>query len=329
MLTRRRFLATTIAGCAANTFGLPTDATAQALTKTARIVVGFPAGGSIDGVARLLVSQMRGYAPSIVVENKPGAGGRLALDTLKQSEADGSVIVMTPGDQLTLFPHIYKELSYDPPKDFIPITTVCSVQFLLTVGPMVPDDVQTLTDFITWSRANPKLATYGTAGTGTRPHFLGEMLSRATNFPFMHVPYKGAPPAMQDLLAGQVASNLSVISNALPHVQAGKLRALATTAERRNTILPGVPTFREAGFPSLEAVEVFGLLAPARTPGVIIDALANAVHRALKTDEVKTGLARLSFDITSLPRGEFAALIASETERWRSVVQASGFKPID
>jgi tripartite-type tricarboxylate transporter receptor subunit TctC len=329
MLTRRRFFTATIAGFAATTLGLPACVRAQALNKTARIVVGFPAGGSIDAVARLLVNQMRGYAPSIVVENKPGAGGRLALDTLKQSEADGSVIVMTPGDQLTLFPHVYKELSYDPMKDFIPITTVCAVQFLLTVGPMVPNHVQTLTDFIAWSRANPKLATYGTAGAGTRPHFLGEMLARAANFPFMHVPYKGAPPAMQDLLAGQVASNLSVFSNALPHVQAGKLRALATTAERRNTILPDVPTFREAGFPSLEAVEVFGLLAPARTPDVIIEALASSVHLALATDEVKTGLARLSFDIAALPRAEFAALIASDSERWRSVVQASGFKPID
>jgi tripartite-type tricarboxylate transporter receptor subunit TctC len=284
MLTRRRFFTATIAGFAATTLGLPACVRAQALNKTARIVVGFPAGGSIDAVARLLVNQMRGYAPSIVVENKPGAGGRLALDTL---------------------------------------------QFLLTVGPMVPTHVQTLTDFIAWSRANPKLATYGTAGAGTRPHFLGEMLARAANFPFMHVPYKGAPPAMQDLLAGQVASNLSVFSNALPHVQAGKLRALATTAERRNTILPDVPTFREAGFPSLEAVEVFGLLAPARTPDVIIEALASSVHLALATDEVKTGLARLSFDIAALPRAEFAALIASDSERWRSVVQASGFKPID
>ena len=329
MLTRRRFLATTVAGCGANTLGLPTSPRAQTLNKTARIIVGFPAGGSIDSVARLLVSQMKGYAPSMVVENKPGAGGRLALDTLKHSEADGSVIVITPGDQLTLFPHVYRELNYDPPKDFVPVTTICAVQFLLTVGPMVPDHVRTLADFITWSRANPKLATYGTAGAGTRPHFLGEILARAAKFQFTHVPYKGAPPAMQDLLAGQVASNLSVFSNAVPHVQAGKLRALATTAGRRSAMLPDVPTFRETGYVALEALEVFGVLLPARTLDATVDALASSVHQALKTGEVKSGLARQSFDIAISSRAEFAALIAADTERWRSAVRASGFKPLD
>ena len=329
MLTRRRFLATAVAGCATSTLGLPNCVRAQTLTKTARIIVGFPAGGSIDGVARLLVSQMKGYAPSMIVENKSGAGGRLALDTLKHSEADGSVIVITPGDQLTLFPHVYKGLGYDPLKDFTPVTTTCAVQFLLTVGPLVPAQVQTLSDFIGWSKTHPKLATYGTAGAGTRPHFLGEMLARAANFQFTHVPYKGAPPAMQDLLSGQVASNLSVLSNALPQVQAGKLRALATTAERRSPLLPDVPTFREAGYPTLEAIEVFGVLVPAGTPDAIVEALASAVHQALKTDEVKLGLARQSFDIAIKPRTEFSALIASDTERWRSVVQASGFQPLD
>jgi tripartite-type tricarboxylate transporter receptor subunit TctC len=327
MLTRRRFLATAVAGCAANTLAARLEA--QTLSKTARIIVGFPAGGSIDGVARLLVSQMKGYAASLIVENKPGAGGRLALDTLKHSEADGSVVVLTPGDQLTLFPHVYKELSYDPLKDFIPVTTVCAVQYLLTVGPAVPDQVRTLSDFIAWSRTNPKLATYGTAGAGTRPHFLGEMLARAANFQFTHVPYKGAPPAMQDLLAGQVASNLSVLSNALPHVQAGKLRALATTAERRSALLPDVPTFREVGYPTLEAVEVFGVLVPARTLDAVSDALASSVHQALATEEVKSGLARLSFEVATSSRAEYASMIASDTQRWRSAVKASRFEPLD
>ena len=134
---------------------------------------------------------------------------------------------------------------------------------------------------------------------------------------------------MQDLLGGQVASIISVLSNALPHVQAGKLRALATTAERRSPTLPEVPTFREGGYPSLEAVEVFGVLVPTRTPDPVADALASSVHQALKTDEVKSGLAGLAFDIAASSRPEFAALIASDTQRWRSAVHASGFKPLD
>jgi tripartite-type tricarboxylate transporter receptor subunit TctC len=329
MLSRRRFLATAIAGCSASALAKPNFAEAQTLNKTARIIVGFPPGGSLDAVARLLVSQMKGYARNIVVENKPGAGGRLALGTLKQSEADGSVIVLTPSDQLTLFPHVYKELGYDPLKDFKPVTTVCAFQFVLAVGPMVPSVVTTLADFIDWSRANPRLATFGTPGAGTRPHFLGEMLARDANFQFTHVPYKGGASAMQDLLSGQVASIISVLSNVLPHEQAGKLRVLATTAERRNAMLPDVPTFRERGYPSLEAVEVFGMLVPARTPDRIVDALADSVHQALKIDEVRSGLAGLGFDISPSSRTEFAALIASDTQRWRSAVHVSGFKPLD
>lgn len=329
MLTRRRFLVATTAVCGTRALGLSIGARAQTLNRPARVIVGFPPGGSLDTVARLLVGHMKGYAPSIIVENKPWAGGRLALDTLKHSEADGSVIGFTPGDQLALFPHVYKGLGYDPLKDFIPVSAVCAVQFLLTVGPMVPNQVLTLADFIEWARANPRLATYGTPGAGTRPHFLGEMLARAANLQFTHVPYKGGAPAMQDLLAGQLASTVSVLSNALPHVQAGKLRALATTAARRGAVLPDVPTFREAGYPALEAVETFGVLLPAAAPDAVVDRLASALRQALMADDVKSGLARLSFDITPSSRAEFAALIAADTERWRSVIAASGFKPLD
>ena len=214
-------------------------------------------------------------------------------------------------------------------EDFIPVTTVCGVQFVLAVGPLVPEHVRTLTDFIAWSKANPKLATFATAGAGSRPHFLGEMLARAASFQFSHVPYKGGVPAMQDLLGGQVASIISVVSNVLPHVHAGKLLALATTAERRSAVLPDVPTFRETGYREFVAVEMFGVLVPAGTPDPIVDGLTRAVHRALETDEVKAGLARQSFDIAVKARSEFAALIALETERWRSAVRAADFKPLD
>jgi tripartite-type tricarboxylate transporter receptor subunit TctC len=329
MPSRRRFLATALSGCTAGMLAMPGFAKAQTLNKTARIIVGFPPGGSLDAVARLIVSQMKGYAPSIVVENKPGAGGRIALGILKQSEADGSVIVLTPGDQLTLFPHVYKELGYDPLKDFRPVTTVCTFQFVLAVGPMVPVNVRTLADFIDWSRANPRLATFGTPGAGTRPHFLGEILARDATFQFTHVPYKGGAAAMQDLLGGQVASIISVVSNVLPHVQSSKLRALATTAERRSRTLPDVPTFRETGYPSLEAVEIFGVLVPARTPDSVVDALANSMHQALKIDEVTSGLAGLAFDVAPSSPAEFAALITSDSRRWRSAVHTSGFRPLD
>ena len=241
----------------------------------------FPPGGSLDVVARLLVEHMKGYAPSLIVDNRPGAGGRIALEALKSGEPDGSLLALTPGDQVTLFPHVYQKLSYDTLRDFVPVTTVCTFPFLLAIGPMVPSNVTTLAQFIEWCRANPKLATYGSPGAGTRPHFLGVTLARAAGIEFVHLPYKGGAPAIQDLLGGQIPATISVFANAFPHVQSGSLRALAITAPQRSPLLPNVPTAREAGYPGMEAVEWFGLFAPAKTPIDIVSALHAAVQQAL------------------------------------------------
>ena len=272
---------------------------------------------------------MKGYAASMIVDNRPGAGGRIALEALKAGEPDGSLLALTPGDQVTLFPHVYQRLNYDALRDFVPITTVCTFPFVLAVGPMVPANVTTLAQFVDWCRANPKLATYGSPGAGTRPHFLGATLARAAGFEFVHLPYKGGAPAMQDLLGGQIPAVISVLSNAYPHVQAGNLRALATTAPQRSPLLPNVPTAREAGYPEMEAVEWFGLLAPAKTPADTIKVLNASVQRALQTDAFKSGLARQSFDVAGMSQNDFVALIKADTERWGGIVKASGFKPID
>jgi tripartite-type tricarboxylate transporter receptor subunit TctC len=302
---------------------------AQTLTRNARLLVGFPPGGSLDAVARLLVEHMKAYAPSMIVDNRPGAGGRIALEALKAGEPDGSLLALTPGDQLTLFPHVYQRLAYDALKDFVPVTTVCTFPFVLAVGPMVPASVSTLAHFIAWCRANPQLATYGSPGAGTRPHFLGMTLARAAGFAFVHLPYKGGPAAIQDVLGGQIPAVVSVLSNVLAHVQAGSLRTLAITAPQRSPLLPGVPTAREAGYPGMEAVEWFGLFAPARTPAGVVDSLRSSVQSALKTDPVKSGLARQAFDVAAIARDDFVALIRSDLERWGEVVKASGFKPIE
>jgi tripartite-type tricarboxylate transporter receptor subunit TctC len=173
---------------------------------------------------------------------------------------------LTPVDQLALFPHIYTHLGYRPLQDFVPVTPVCAVQFLLSVGPRVPANVNAIGDFIGWCRDNPKAATYGTAGTGTHPHFIGISLARAAAFPFVHAPYKGGVAAMQDVLGGHIAACISTIGTLLPGIQSGGLRALATTAPQRSAALHNVPTFREVGFPALDSVEQFGLLLPAGTP---------------------------------------------------------------
>lgn len=327
MLNRRCFLAATTGVLFVDALG--GSAQADTLTKSARLIVGFPPGGSLDVVARLLVAHMRGYAPSQIVENRPGAGGRIALEGLKGAEPDGSVMVLSPGDQLTLFPHVYQRLNYDPLRDFVPVTTVCTFPYVLAVGPMVPTTVTTLVQFIDWCRANPKLATYGSPGAGTRPHFLGVVLAREAGFEFVHLPYKGGAAAMQDVIGGQIPAIITVVSNALPQVQSGKLRVLVTSAPQRSLLLPDVPTAREAGYPNMEAVEWFGIFLPAGTPAGVVGALHGAVQAALQSDAVKTGLARQSFDVAGLPSADLVKLIQTDTERWSGIVKASGFKPLE
>jgi tripartite-type tricarboxylate transporter receptor subunit TctC len=330
MLSRRCFVTSSAsAGLACAIGAFAPAAAAQILAKNARLLVGFPPGGSLDVVARLLVEHMKGYAASMIVDNRPGAGGRIAMEALKAGEPDGSLLALTPGDQVTLFPHVYQKLSYDALRDFVPITTICTFPYLLAVGPMVPANVTTLAQFIDWCRANPTLATYGSPGAGTRPHFLGVALARAAGFEFVHLPYKGGAPATQDLLGGQIPVAISVFSNAYPHVQSGNLRALAITAPQRSPLLPNVPTAREVGYPTMEALEWFGLFVPAKTPVETVKALNASVQEALQTDAVKAGSAKQSFEVTGMSQDDFIALIKADTERWGGIVKASGFKPME
>ena len=328
MPSRRCFITLSSATAFSGIF-VPSSGRADLVNHNARIMVGFPAGSSPDFVTRLLAEYVKDYAPSIIVDNRPGAGGRLPLEALKGGERDGSLMVLTPGDQVALFPHVYAKLGYDALRDFAPVSTVCMVQFLFVVGPMVPSEVKTVTNFITWCRANPKLASYGSPGEGTRPHFMGVSLARSAGVEMTHVPYKGGPPIVQDLLAGQIAAGVVVVSNVLPHIQSGKLRALATTAPKRASILPDVPTAREAGYPALEGVEWFGLFVPAGTSTEIVSGLNSAVGRALDMDAFKARLAEQSFEPKGCTPAEFAQLIKSDLEQWAATVKAFGFKPMD
>jgi tripartite-type tricarboxylate transporter receptor subunit TctC len=227
---RREFLTATV-GAGAAALG-PTTAVAQLVDKPARIIVGFAAGGSLDTIARVIADQMGGYAPSIIVDNRPGAAGRIALEALKASPADGTVFILTPASPLVLHPYIYKKLNYDPINDFAPITTVGRVGYDLAVGPKVPDTVKTIQDFVAWCGANPKDAAFGSPGAGSGHHFAGVMFAQAANLDMVHVPYRGAAPAVQDVLAGQIASNISVGLH-IPLHREGKPRILATAGAAR------------------------------------------------------------------------------------------------
>ena len=300
------------------------------INKPIKIVVGFPPGGSADALARVLAQQLGGVAPSVIVENKPGAGGRIAVESVKNSEADGATLLLTPASMMAVYPHIYKKLPYDPVNDFAPVGTVAAAPFVIAVGPMVPADVKTLADFVKWSKTNPTKASYGTSGAGSIPHFTGVALGKRLDLDWTHIAYKGAAPAMNDLLAGQVAANVSVLSNALPHIQAGTLRALAISAPQRSSALPNVPTFMESGAKEETAVEWFGVFVPAKTQSDVVLKLNQAVNNAVRSKQFSETLAKAAFE-SVLPDtpSTFAANLKSEIARWGRIVKVSGFTPED
>jgi tripartite-type tricarboxylate transporter receptor subunit TctC len=324
MITRRDLLTASAAGAAFSAVGLVQRAIAQPLARTAHILTGFTPGLQ-DALGRVIAGQMNDYAETIVVETRPGAAGRVAVEAVKTADADGTVMLLAPLGFMMLFPHVYKTLKYEP-RDFTPVSTVASTPTLLTVGPKVPGDVKTLADFVAWCRANPKQATYGTAGAGTTLHFLGAMLGRAAGFDYLHVPYQGNG-SIQDLLKGEIASAIMPVGSSLGLVRSGDLRALATTGPRHSPFLPDVPTVREAGYPSLEDLTWYGFFVPAKTPANIVERLNTAIQAALRTDEVRSGMVKLAVEPDAISMGDFARLIASESERWKAIVQATGFTP--
>jgi tripartite-type tricarboxylate transporter receptor subunit TctC len=326
VMTRRDLLTASAAGAACSAAGLVPQGIAQSPAKTVHILTGFSPGMQ-DALARLVAGQMKDYAASIVVETRPGASGRIAVEAVKAADADGSVILFAPLGFVMLFPLVYKTLRYTP-QDFTPVSTVASTPTLLTVGPKVPGDVRTLADFIEWCRANPKQATYGTGGVGTTLHFIGAMLGRSASFEFLHVPYQGNA-AIQDLLKGEIASTIMPIGSSFGLVQSGDLRALATTGPRRSSFLPDVPTMAEAGYPSLEDLTWYGFFVPAKTPADIVERLNSAIQEALRTDVVKSGMTKMAVEIDSISMGDFAQLIASESERWKAIVRITKFTPTD
>ena len=325
---RRRFLLGSAGGIASYAWGA-SPTLSQPLQSTARIMVGFPPGGPTDVIARLVAEQMKTYASSMIVENRAGAGGRVVMDALKNSPADGSTMVLTPAVALCLYPHVYKSLSYNPQEDFTPVTTINTTAMLFVVGPLVPSSVKTLAEFIAWCKSNPAQSSYGSPGAGSPLHFLGVMLSRAANFEYLHVPFQGTAPSIQSLLGSQIASCISPIGPFIPHVRAGTLRALAFTGAQRSPLLPDVPTIAEAGYPALTFAEWFGIFVPARTPSGTVETLSSALRAALQTKEVQAGLANQSVDVGGLTPADFARQVKADFDRWGPIVKESGFTPLD
>ena len=322
MLKRRDL----IAASAAPLVGWPLSGRAQAL-ETTRILTGFPAGGTVDVVARRVADKLRGgFAKVTLVENKPGAGGRLAVDELKRAANDGSSLLITPAAMITLYPHLYTKLSYG----IDDVTAVCgatSVVFGLGIGPGVPDTVKTLKDFLAWAKANPGKASYGSPGAGSPPHFVGALLGKESGVDLNHVPYRGTVPGIQDLLGGQISSFSGPIGDYLPHVKSGRLRVLATSGPKRSRFLPDVPTYTEQGFKALEQVEWYGFFLPAKAAPELVQRAAAAIRVALSAPETAEALGQFGLEVAITSPAELAKAVKDENAACAPIVKAVGFTP--
>ncbi len=289
-----------------------------------RILVPLPAGSTSDVVARLIADglrEQRGWP--VVVENKPGASGLIAVDALKQAPRDGSTLLLAPIAVPVIAPLVFKDLRYDPARDFVPVAQVAKYEFALAVAADHP--ARTLPEFVAWARANPGRASYGTAGAGSLPHFLGAQLGHAAGVELVHIGYKGIAPAEADLMSGQIAAGISALSDfALLH-RAGKLRILASSGTRRPPALPEVPTFREQGYPAIDAEGWHGVFAPAGTPQPVIDQWSTAIVAALRTQAIREKLVGFGLEPTGTTPRALAAIIAADTARWAPIIKASGF----
>jgi tripartite-type tricarboxylate transporter receptor subunit TctC len=325
-LNRRRFLLKAVPAAAA--LALPLPLLAQSLPETARILSGYPAGGSIDIVARKLADRLTGrLARSVIVETKTGAAGRLAVEGLKTSAADGLTLVVTPGSVVTMYPHIYKNLSYDVFADLAPVSIVAVTAFALAVGPAVPPSVTSFADFVAWCKANPAAAQIGNPGAGSFPHFMAMLLARDVKLDLVHVPYRGGSAAMQAAAGGQVSAVLATEASAIPLAQAGKLRVLATSTTDRSNFFPQAPTFRELGFPGLAQREWFAAFMPAKTPAAAVAVASEGLRAALREPEVQELWRKTGLSAEGSTPAELQRALRSEHDFWGPIIRASGFTP--
>ena len=323
MSSRRQFLAASAAGLASM---VSAAALAQLGGKPVRIVVAFPPGGATDLVARLIAEELRGrYAQTVIVENKAGASGRLGAEFVKNAEADGSVMLYTPDFPMTLVPHAYKNVSYHPLSDFIPVATCSASTTVLAAGPALPANVKSVAELVQWFRANPKLALYGAPSPGSAQHFVGVMLARAAGIELTHVSYKGGAAAIQDLLGGQIPVSINPLAEVLPQARAGRLRMLAAATPQRSRFLPEVPTLVEAGYKDVHLRGWSAIFVPARTPQDTVARLHAAVNEALKSEAIAQGFAKLTYEVFANPLPEAAAILRADYEKWGAIVKASGF----
>lgn len=294
-------------------------------SKPVRIVVTFPAGGTVDLIGRAIAAELQvSLGGPVIIDNRPGAGGNIGADNVAKSPADGHSLLIGSNGTHAINPSLYTKMPYDPIKDFSPVTLVASAPNIFTTHPSLP--AKNVKEFIALAQVRPGEIPYGSGGIGTSQHLSVELFKTLAKIDLLHVPYKGAPPLLTALLSGEVAlSCQSISASGTPgHVSSGRLRGLAVTTAKRSSILPQVPTLMESGFPSFDVSAWWGILAPAGTPDDVVVRLNKEITRILSMRQVRERLMREGLTVVTNTPAEFQAYIESELKRWAPVVQSSG-----
>jgi tripartite-type tricarboxylate transporter receptor subunit TctC len=292
-------------------------------SKPIKLIVPFPAAGTTDFLARILGQELtKAWGQQVIVDNRPGAGGNIGSDLVAKSAPDGYTLVMGAVGTHAINASLYKKMPYDTVKDFAPITLIAMVPNILVVHPAVP--AKSVKELIEYAKANPGKLNFASSGNGTSVHLSGELFKTMAGVSMTHVPYKGSAQALPDLLGGQVQLMFDNMPSMLPHVKAGKLRALAVTSSKRSPAMPDLPTIAEAGVAGYEASSWFGVLAPAGTPSAIVTKLNGEIVRILGLPEIKERLSSQGAEPVGNSPEQFAAYITAEMTKWGNVVKVSG-----
>ncbi|MBI1964782.1 MAG: tripartite tricarboxylate transporter substrate binding protein [Betaproteobacteria bacterium] len=325
MLRFDQLLAACVGGCLAAMSG---SALAQAYpAKPIRVVVPYAPGGATDLTGRTVGAKMSDRVKqTVVVDNRTGAGGVIGADIVAKAAPDGYTLLLASPAEIAILPHLQK-MPYNVEKDFAPVSLASTTPLIFVVHPSLP--VKSVKELIAFAKARPGQLTYASAGTGGVQHLAGELLKITFKLDMVHVPYKGAGPVMPDLVGGHVPMFFSGMPPAMPHVRAGKLRALAVTSTRRSPAAKDVPTMAEAGVPDFVFTNWFAYFAPAGTPAAIIERLSGEINRALKMDDVKQKLATVGLETLGTPPGELASFVRAESEKFSKLIKLAGAKGTD
>ena len=293
--------------------------------KTLRIVVGFPAGVSIDVVTRILTDKMKDELKRpVIVDNRPGAGGRLAAELLKSAPADGNTVMITPIVVPVLAPMVFNKLGYNPDTDFLPVGKVCDFSFALAVPANAP--VKNLKEYAAWLKANPQQANFGSPAAGSLPHFFGVMIGTALNVEMVHVPFNGGAALQTAVLGGHAPAGIDVVMEWQQNAKSGKVNVLATSGAQRSKVMPDVPTFKEQGFPEAVGQGWFAMYAPAKTPATSIEEINKALNKALNNPEVRERFAALGLEAGGGSPADLQKTMQDDAKRWGPIVKKSGFR---